>query len=122
MYRSAFFETEFYLLVATSFVLPVAIYAYLMWRQLLSRTTILLFSSLLLALSGVDVYLLRALRALASASPSQVDDQIFASELSVALYLLPAVFAGIAINVISHTLTRHLDEAEHRFQAAQRAK
>ena len=70
MYRSAFFETEFYLLVATSFVLPVAIYAYLMWRQLLSRTTILLFSSLLLALSGVDVYLLRALRALASASLS----------------------------------------------------
>lgn len=68
-YRSAFFETEFYLLVATSFVLPVAIHAYLMWRQLLSGTTILLFSSLLLALSGVDVYLLRALRTLASASP-----------------------------------------------------
>lgn len=33
----------------------------------------------------------------------------------MALYLFPAMFGGIRVNIISHVLLRHLDEAELRF-------
>ena len=43
------------------------------------------------------------------------DDAWFSSELTIARYLLPVVFGGIGVNLISHVLLRHLTEAEGRF-------
>jgi hypothetical protein len=45
-----------------------------------------------------------------------IDDYFFASEISVALYLLPVIFASTGTNLISHILIRHLTEAERRFE------
>jgi len=72
------------------------------------------------AIAGVDVYVLQSLSRAAMKSPSLVDDAVFVSEVSLALYLLPALFAGLGINVISHVLTTHLDAAERRFAAQHR--
>ena len=35
--------------------------------------------------------------------------------LVLSLYLLPALFAGLGINIVSHVLNNHLDAAERRF-------
>ncbi|MNY42955.1 hypothetical protein D3C86_1778840 [compost metagenome] len=53
--------------------------------------------------------------AVAKNTPSLADDAVFISELSIALYILPVVFGGIGVNLISHVLLRHLTEAEKRF-------
>ena len=45
---------------------------------------------------------------------------VFLSEISLALYLLPAMFGGIGINVISHILVRHLSEAEDEYRQERR--
>ena len=71
---------------------------------------------LLVAIAGVNVYLLKSLVSFAKASPSLEDDAIFLSEMSLALYLLPAMFGGIGINVVSHILVSHLVEAERKFK------
>lgn len=44
-----------------------------------------------------------------------LDDAVFTSELATALYLLPALFAGIGVNMLSHILISHLAQAEKRF-------
>jgi hypothetical protein len=44
------------------------------------------------------------------------DDAVLIDEISFALYILPALFAGIGINVVSHILVSHLVEAEERFK------
>ena len=115
MNESVFVEVEFFVLTLFSLLLPVSIYAYMMWKKAISRQTVLLFGVLLIALSGINVLLMQRLAEMAKISPSLLDDRIFASELSVALYLLPAVFAGIGVNLMSHILIGHLTEAERRF-------
>jgi hypothetical protein len=45
---------------------------------------------------------------------------LFVSEVSVALYLLPLLFAGVGMNLISHILISHLEDAEKRFDREQR--
>ena len=104
MNDSIFVEVEFFGLTVFSLVLPVIIYGYMMWKQAISRKTVLLFGIILIAISGVNVILLQRLAEMAKASPSLLDDRIFASELSLALYLLPALFAGIGVNIRSHIL------------------
>lgn len=52
---------------------------------------------------------------IAKSSLSGADDQLFSSEVSLALYLLPALFAGIGVNIISHLLISHLEKAEELF-------
>ncbi len=69
----------------------------------------------LILLAGIDVYLLKRLAVMAKDSASLLDDYIFSSELSVALYLLPALFAGVGINAISHILINHLTKSEKRY-------
>ncbi|HEY6598415.1 MAG TPA: hypothetical protein VIZ30_03850 [Pseudomonadales bacterium] len=59
--------------------------------------------------------LLETLDTAAKGTTSIVDDQFFASEVSIALYVLPAVLAGIGSNVLSHLLIRHVEGAENRF-------
>jgi len=120
MIDSAFLELEFLLLVVFSLILPLALYGLMMWKRSISRRTVLLFGVILLLISGVDLFLLRRLSHMAEGSTSTVDDLLFKSEVSVALYLLPALFAGIGVNMISHILIRHLTEAEKRFDREHR--
>jgi hypothetical protein len=58
---------------------------------------------------------LRILADIAKHSPGVVDDRIFNSEMSAALYLLPALYAGTGINLVSHVLISHLVDAEKKF-------
>ena len=66
----------------------------------------------LILLSGADVFLLRRLKDMALATPSLLDDKVFASEFTVALYLLPLLFGGVGINLVSHVLVEHLRTVE----------
>ncbi|HUW50477.1 MAG TPA: hypothetical protein VMV75_05610 [Sulfuricella sp.] len=115
MNESVFFKLEFFLLLACSIVIPIAIYIFLLRKRAISRRTILLFAVILIALSAADIFLLQSLAALAKTTLSTFDDKVFSSELSIALYLLPAVFAGIGLNLVSHVLIDHLDKAERKF-------
>jgi hypothetical protein len=119
---SVFLEARFWFLMLGSVVLPFGIYAVLMLKRAISRSTVLLLGFALISIAGFDVYVLQKLSQAAMRSSSPLDDALFASEVSVALYLLPALFAGLGINVISHVLTRHLDAAERRFAEEQRQK
>lgn len=116
MNPSAFVEVKFWLLVSISVLLPIVIYGVMLAKRAISRRTVLLFGVLLVFFAGVDVYFLQILASSSRETPSVLDDAIFNSELSVALYLLPALFAGVGINVISHILISHLSEAEARFK------
>lgn len=113
---NVFAEMQFWLLIFFSVVLPFGIYGIMLSKRAISRITVLLFGFSLVVLAGVDVYLLQALAAMAKVTPSLVDDSIFVSELAVALYLFPAMFAGIGINMISHILINHLTLAERQFE------
>ena len=112
---SVFIKAEFFAYVFFSFVLPISLYAYLMWKRAISRKTVFLFGVVLICIAGVSVALLQRLAESARLSPNLLDDRTFISELAMALYLLPALFAGIGINMISHLLTSHLAIAENRY-------
>lgn len=116
MSTTVFSEVEFWLLITFSFVLPVLIYWLLLSKRTIAQTTVLLLGVALVGIAGVDVYLLQTLKSMAKLSPSLVSDAIFVSEVSVALYLLPAMFGGVGINLVSHVLINHLHEAEKRFK------
>lgn len=116
MTTSVFAELTFWLLVLFSIAVPSAIYVVLLYKRAISRATTLLLGFALVFVAGIDVYLLQHLAALARRTSSLADDVVFVSEVSVALYLLPALFAGIGINIVSHVLLRHLDEAERQFR------
>ena len=120
MRESVLIETEFFALVFFSFVLPVGIYGHMLWKKAISRKSVLLYGIALVGIAAVNVVLLQILAELAKKSPSLLDDRFFASELSVAFYLLPALFAGIGINTISHILNSHLADAERRFERGHR--
>ncbi len=115
MPHSVFSQASFWLMLLLSLLPPFAIYGGLLVRRAISPKTVALLGLLLVLIAGVDVFLLQALSAAARASPSLADDAVFTSELSVALYLFPATFGGIGVNMISHVLLRHLAEAERRF-------
>jgi glycopeptide antibiotics resistance protein len=118
--ESVFIEGDFFALIIFSILLPIGIYIYMIWKKSISRTTVLLLGIILIAISGIDVFLLQRLTAMAKTTPSLVDDIFFASESSVALYLLPLLFAGIGVNLISHILISHLGDAERRFDREHR--
>lgn len=114
MSHSVFVEAEFYLLLVFSVLLPVALYAYLMHKRAIARTFVALLGLSMLVISGVDIFLLRRLEIMAKNSLSPLDDGIFASEVSLVLYLLPVLLAGVGVNIISDVLNRHLADAERR--------
>jgi len=116
MSDTVFAHLRFWMLVIFSVVLPVCIYVVLLLKQAISRPTILAFGFALLAIAGVDLYLLQSLVVEAKLTPSLSDDVVFVSEITFALYLLPLTFGGIGVNIVSHFLVRHLDEAEKRFE------
>ena len=113
---TVFTESAFWWLVVLSLALPVALYAALLVRRTVARGTVLVFGLLLVLIAGVDVYLLQVLASMARKTPSLADDALFVSEISAALYLLPALFGGIGVNLISHVLVRHLVGAERAFE------
>ena len=115
MRDSVFVEVEFLLLMLFSIVLPVGMYGYMMWKRAISRRTVLLFGLMLVAKSGVTIFLLQRLAMMAKNTPSLLDDRIFDSDFSIALYFVPILFAGIGVNMLSHVLISHLGEAERRF-------
>ena len=119
MNDSIFVEKEFALLVLVSIVVPVGLYTFMMLKRALSRWTVLLFGVILVVIAGANVVLLQRLAAMATASPSLLDNRLFSSEISLALYLLPALFAGLGINIISHVLITHLSDAERQFERGQ---
>ncbi|MBS0340782.1 MAG: hypothetical protein JSS56_09660 [Proteobacteria bacterium] len=119
---SVFLEARFWFLMLGSVVLPFGIYALLMLKRAISRSTVLLLGFALIAIAGFDVYVLQRLSQVAALTESPLDGALFSSEISVALYLLPALFAGLGINVISHVLNNHLDSAERRFAEEHRAR
>ncbi|HSI46946.1 MAG TPA: hypothetical protein VLA61_01610 [Ideonella sp.] len=117
MLSSVFVELRFWLLVLFSLMAGVGIYL-AMLRRSVSRLAVLVFGLALVLIAGIDVYLLQSLSNLARHTPSLTDDTVFLSELSIGLYVLPALFAGIGINVVSHVLIQHLSAAERRFDRA----
>ncbi|MGP1676986.1 MAG: hypothetical protein ACTS6J_07490 [Burkholderiales bacterium] len=116
MSDTVFTEVAFWLLVVFSFVLPFGIYWALLSKRSIAKRTILLFGLAIVGIAGVDVYLLQRLASLAKLSSSLIDDALFVSEISLALYFLPALFGGIGINLVSHVLISHLVQAESRFK------
>ena len=116
MMQSVFLEGEFFALILFSALLPTGIYAFMMWKKTISHIAVLVFGVSLVAIAGTNVFLLQRLALMARSSASLLDDRLFASELSVALYVLPVLFAGIGVNMISHVLIRHVTKAERRFE------
>jgi hypothetical protein len=114
MSDSVFFEMRFWLLVCLSAVAPTAIYAALMHTRSITRGAVVALGLCLLVISGVDVSLLQSLEKLARLSRSLGDDALFASELSMALYVVPIFFGGVGVNLVSHVLIAHLTDAERR--------
>jgi high-affinity Fe2+/Pb2+ permease len=119
---TVFGELRFWALVAFSLVVPAAIYWMLLTKRAISRNTVLLMGVAFLLIAGLDLYLLRHLEAAARRTPSLADDALFLSEVSLALYLLPALFGGTGINLISHVLIAHLTEAERHYDEDHPAK
>jgi hypothetical protein len=116
MDMTIFSEIRFWLLVLSSFVLPLGIYGILLAKRAISRATVLIFGFMLVVISGLDVYLLQSLKTSAKLSSALASNVFFSSEVSLALYLLPVMFGGIGVNIISHILVRHLVEAEKQFE------
>jgi hypothetical protein len=114
--NTIFSELKFWLMMIASIVMPFGIYSYLILKKAISKKTTLIFGFALVAIAGMDVYFLKVFSAAAKLSPSLADDTIFVSEISLALYLVPAMFGGIGVNIISHVLIQHLDEANQRFK------
>jgi hypothetical protein len=114
MPNHVFLELKFFALVLFSLVLPTLLYVFLYRRRSISRVAVILFAVALIAIAGIDVALLRALAELARSTPGTFDDWVFSSEISAALYVMPAVFAGIGVNLLSHVLIDHLHHAESR--------
>lgn len=115
MSHTVFSELRFWLMIVISIVLPVGLYTFLMVKRAISQPTTLLLGFALVAIAGLDIYFLQILSTAAKLTPSLADDAVFLSEISLALYLIPAMFGGIGVNVISHVLVRHLDDANKRF-------
>ena len=113
---NVFMELRFWLLVVFSVVLPAVLYAGSMAIRAISRAAVAVLGLSLVLVAGIDVYLLQSLAAMARATLSVVDDAVFLSELSIALYVLPLMLGGIGVNLISHVLLRRLEAAEKRFE------
>jgi hypothetical protein len=115
MAGSVFVELKFWLLVLFSLVAPVGMVWTCLTVRAASRNTVLGIGLLLVGIAGYDFYLLQALAQAALKTPSLADDAVFDSEVTVGLYVLPALLAGIGINVTSHVLIQHLTDAQRRF-------
>lgn len=108
MVEVAWLRLEFWALVLSSLALPITIGVHLLRARDISRWVLLSYAIGLLVLAGVDILLLKALAELARESLNPVDDAVFRSEYSVALYMLPLIAAGVGVNLLSFVITQHL--------------
>lgn len=120
MSQSVFSEIRFWLMVMVSVVLPVSMYIGMLKMRTVSRMVTLALGFVFILIAGLDVYFLQLLAEAAKMTPSLADDAVFVSEVSLALYLLPALFAGVGVNVISHVLVSHLADAQRRCRRVHR--
>lgn len=118
---TVFTQVRFWLLVLCSLIFPAAIFITLFVRREFSKRTVLAFGLMLIVLAGVDIFVLRALSLEAQATPSLADDIVFSSELSIALYIIPAAFGTFGLNMVSHVLMHYLKQKEARFEAHREA-
>jgi hypothetical protein len=109
---SVYVRGEFWTLVVASLLVPVVIFVWLTRRRRISRPAVAFIAVTLVGLSGVDAILLKRLNTIAGRTSSLHDDRVFASEFSLALYLIPLITAGMGINLLSHLLHEHLIIAE----------
>ena len=116
MNPTVFLHIKFWLLIVFSSLLPIAIYWVLLTRRAIAPLAVLLLGFALVFIAGVDVYLIQGLSAAAKLTSSSIDDAVFDSELTLALYVFPALFGGIGVNLLSHVLIRHLGDAEKKFE------
>ena len=81
-------------------------------KRKFSQISIVAIGVLLVVIAGMDAIFLRILSAKAKISPGILDDQIFVSEISIALYIIPLILAGVGVNLASHVLCNHLEITE----------
>jgi hypothetical protein len=113
---SIFLQIEFFLLVTFSIVVPAGLFWLMLAKRTISRAAVLVLGLVLIGIAAIDVTLLRLLATKAARTGELLHHNVFASEVSLGLYLLPALFAGIGINLVSHVLVHHLSDAERRFE------
>lgn len=116
MSGSVFVELRFWALMLMSFGVPTALYFTLHRRRAISPRTVLLLGLTLVGVAAADTSLLRSLQIEAAKTASTLDD-FFASEMAIGLYLVPALFGGVGIDLISSVLRAHLQAAEHRYRS-----
>jgi hypothetical protein len=114
MEQTVFVELRFWLLVLFSLVVPVGIVWMCLTMQAVSRGHLLAVGLALVAIAGFDIYLLQALQRMSRLTTSLADDAVFDSEITVGLYVLPALLAGVGVNITSYVLIQHLTDARHR--------
>jgi hypothetical protein len=101
-------ESEFWVLVLCSVLLPLAIIVHLIRAVEINRYVLMGLALALLALACIDFILLGRVANIAHRTPDLLDDRLFLSEASAALYILPLVCAGVGINLLSFVITQHL--------------
>ncbi|MDM0115450.1 hypothetical protein QTI66_25100 [Variovorax sp. J22R133] len=116
MTGSVFVELRFWIAVVASFVVPLCLYLSLRKRRAISSGSVFWLGLTLVVIAAADVSMLHGLQAAASKSPSHFDN-FFDSELAIGLYLIPALFGGIGIDLVSSVFRRHLEAAEHRYKS-----
>ena len=109
---SVLIKFEFWALILCSIIAPTVIYVFLMKKPSIARFAVAAFGLFLVLLAGTDVALLKSLMQSAKRTTSRVDDLVFSSEYSLALYLLPVLSASVGCNLISHVLITHVQAAE----------
>lgn len=107
-----FLELEFWALLLCSTFLPAVLLIWMTWKRVLSKYIIISIGFFLIFLAGIDAFLLGLLSVEAEATKSILDDKIFHSELSIALYIVPLVLAKIGVSLITHVLCNHISILE----------
>lgn len=112
MGHAIYLEYEFWALVMCTIVIPSAIFVWMMMKRKFSRISVVSIGLFLVVIAGLDAIFLRLLSAKAKVSPGLVDDQLFVSEISIALYIIPLILAGVGVNLASHVLCNHIEITE----------
>ena len=113
---AVYMRIEFWILVICSVIIPVFIALFLIRKRRISRFAIAFTGVFLILIASIDAILLQRLSLIAKSTPSLWDDRIFASEFSIALFVLPMTMAGIGVNLLSQLLHEHLIIAELEYE------
>ena len=99
---------EFWGLVIAAIALPLIVLMALLKSKTIARARLIGCAAFLILLGALDIGLLRSVMVLARSTPGFVDDAVFLSEYSAALYILPYLSAGVGVNLLTHAITHHL--------------